>query len=408
MTQDATSSAYLRVAVLFHRLGPYHFARLKAAAGLVQLLAIEASANDNTYAWDVVKSRDAFHSITLFENLDAGQLTWDEVRTRVEQALNDFQPQVVVVPGWAERWVLTVLQWCLRRRVPTVVMSESTALDAPRQWLKEAVKRRIVSLFDAGLAGGKPQRDYLLQLGLPSSNVFTGYDVVDNDYFVDGAEKVRQNEAALREKYRLPPKYFFASSRFVEKKNLSRLLEAFAAYRDAMEPQLWSLVLAGDGPLRARLNEKCRALGLDEHSVHLPGFIQYDVLPVYYALASGFVHASTTEQWGLVVNEAMASGLPVLVSNRCGCASDLVEENVNGWTFNPYDVSAVTAAMQTLSTLSEDERRAMGQRSRERIAHWSLEAFANGLENAIKSALSQPARLPCVLDRCLLRALMMR
>ncbi len=84
-------------------------------------------------------------------------------------------------------------------------------------------------------------------------------------------------------------------------------------------PEMWDLVLLGDGPLKPTLLKLISSLGL-ESCVHLPGFKQYDELPVYLGLAETFIHASTTEQWGLVVNEAMASGLPVLVSNRCGCA----------------------------------------------------------------------------------------
>ena len=77
----------------------------------------------------------------------------------------------------------------------------------------------------------------------------------------------------------------------------------------------------------------------------MPGFKQYDELPIYYGLAGAFIHASTTEQWGLVVNEAMAAGLPVIVSERCGCAPDLVENGRNGFTFDPYDVDALTHLM---------------------------------------------------------------
>ena len=85
--------------------------------------------------------------------------------------------------------------------------------------------------------------------------------------------------------------------------------------------------------------------------MHLPGFKPYDELPVYYALANAFVHASTTEQWGLVVNEAIASGLPVIVSNRCGCAPELV--NGNGFTFDPTNEHELTARLLEMASLSD-------------------------------------------------------
>src|SRR5439155_11820127 len=114
----------------------------------------------------------------------------------------------------------------------------------------------------------------------------------------------------------------------------------------------------------------------------LPGFQQYDELPAYYGLASAFIHASTVEQWGLVVNEAMAAGLPVLVSERCGCAADLVEAGVNGFTFDPWQPEALARLMLKLAA-SETERLRMGGASRGIIANGSAERFGEGLEGAI-------------------------
>ena len=99
---------------------------------------------------------------------------------------------------------------------------------------------------------------------------------------------------------------------------------------------------------RAEVEEAISRLSV-EGSVHLVGAQSYGDVPAYYALAGAFVHASTTEQWGLVVNEAMASGLPVLVSNRCGCAPDLVQEGVNGFTFDPCNVEELAQLMLKIS-----------------------------------------------------------
>src|SRR5262249_38238680 len=162
--------------------------------------------------------------------------------------------------------------------------------------------------------------------------IFLGYDAVDNEHFKKGAEKSRNQPTNNEPK--LPQRFFLASARFVREKNLAGLINAFARYRElartatvdggprTVDCKPWDLVLLGDGPLRAELEAQLSALGLQEF-VSMPGFKQYDELPPYYGKASAFVHASTIEPWGLVVNEGMASGLPVLVSNRCGCAQDL-------------------------------------------------------------------------------------
>jgi glycosyltransferase involved in cell wall biosynthesis len=139
--------------------------------------------------------------------------------------------------------------------------------------------------------------------------------------------------------------------------------------------------------------------------VLLPGFKQYPDLPAYYGLASAFIHASTTEQWGLVVNEAMASGLPVLVSNRCGCAQDLVREGVNGFTFDPYNVEEMANVMLRLTETPKHRLTEMGDASRQLISAWGPERFARGLHDAAETALKNPPPIATVYDRLLLMAL---
>jgi glycosyltransferase involved in cell wall biosynthesis len=105
------------------------------------------------------------------------------------------------------------------------------------------------------------------------------------------------------------------------------------------------------------------------------GFLQYDELPAYYGLAGAFVHGSHTEQWGLVVNEAMAVGLPVLVSRRCGCAYDLVQEGVNGFPFDPHDVDQLAHLLLRVAGDSAEATR-LGAASRQIIRNWGLDRFA--------------------------------
>jgi glycosyltransferase involved in cell wall biosynthesis len=165
--------------------------------------------------------------------------------------------------------------------------------------------------------------------------------------------------------------------------------------------------LLGDGPLKSDLCHLISDLGLQD-SVLVPGFKQYDELPVYYGNASAFIHASTTEQWGLVVNEAMASGLPVLVSNRCGCAQDLVKEGVNGFTFDPCNVEEMAQLMFQMSAFQPFRLSAFGAASSEIIANWGPERFAEGMSAAVKMALSTPPPKAGALDRFLLKLLLFK
>jgi glycosyltransferase involved in cell wall biosynthesis len=104
----------------------------------------------------------------------------------------------------------------------------------------------------------------------------------------------------------------------------------------------------------------------------------------YYAFAKCFILPSTREPWGLVVNEAMASGLPVLVSERCGCAEDLVDPRRNGFLFNPTQDGDLTGRMMYMSTLDQSALDAMGRRSREIIAVYSPEQWASEVARIVE------------------------
>jgi 1,2-diacylglycerol 3-alpha-glucosyltransferase len=287
-------------------------------------------------------------------------------------------------------------------------MSESAREDEHRTWWKEFIKRQIVDLYSAAHVGGRRHIEYLVELGMPRDRIFTGYDVVDNAYFERRAFEIRNSNPPqadeIREKHGLPENYFLASARFIEKKNLPRLIRAYAEYRE--KPELtgsapWDLVLLGDGPLRETLNSQLSTLNLHAN-VHLPGFKAYNELPVYYAFAKAFVHASTTEQWGLVVNEAVASGLPVIVSDRCGCVPELVQGN--GFTFDPFDEHELAERLLRLASLTDDERKRLGDVGCKIAANFGSDRFGEGLEQAAQLVITRPRR-GSLLSRTLVKLL---
>jgi len=382
------------VAVVFHHIGPYHHARLNAAADRLSVTGIEWSAKGYD-AWGAAATPARYHNVSLFPEATDHFPGSAELRCAFWSALEQTNPDVVAVNGWNNFGSLIAANCCLRRGIPMVVMSESSRQDEPRTWWKEAIKRRIVGLYSAALVGGQRHVEYLVDLGMPPKRVFTGYDVVDNDYF-------GRRTAEIRNKRGLPENYFLASARFIEKKNLSTLIEAYAEYRRRSEIAAkvpWDLVVLGDGPLRETLNSQLSTLDLNEH-VHLPGFKPYDELPLYYALANVFVHASTTEQWGLVVNEAIASGLPVIVSQRCGCVPELVQGN--GVTFDPTNEHELTARLLEMASLSDEERKRLGDNSYRIAANFAPERFGEGLERAASVVMGIPQKRFGVMDRALL------
>jgi 1,2-diacylglycerol 3-alpha-glucosyltransferase len=423
----------MKIAVLIWRIGPYHLTRLNAAGMEMDIHAIEACTVDTTYAWEILEGDTQFARHTIQSHDPIGRQEKNAFKCRMFSALDDINPDVLAIPGWSFLDALSALSWSIFRHKPLVLMSDSTAWDERRVWWKEWIKSQIVKLYSSGLVAGMPHVEYLGSLGMPSERIALGYDVVDNRYFEDGAARVRNQKSEIRKKHDLPEKYFIVPARFIWEKNLPRLIEAYAQYRKLSDvpnqhcsdgdyhkdddnlpsesrhsyTAPWDLVLLGDGTLRP---DVCRLIadhGLD-NVVHLPGFRQYPELPTYYGLASAMILPSISETWGLVVNEAMACGLPVLVSNRCGCAQDLVQDGVNGYTFDPYDVEQLAQLMHRLTEAPKHRLSEMGDASRAIIADWGPERFADGLKQAVECALEVGPQRASLLQRMILKALLWR
>ena len=406
----AMSAARPVVALCYVNFGPYHWARYRQCRRDInsfEVRGVQMAREQAEYAW---KSDGDEELVTVEQKMLREDVPAKGWRDRVAKALDALQPDCCAVAGYSDPSMLAAIQWCWRHGRPIVLMSDSTAWDAPRTWWKERIKGQIVAGCDAGFAAGEPHAEYLNQLGMPRAKISLGYDVVDNQHFATGASAARADADARRARLGLPRDYFLATARFIPKKNLPGLLRAYATYRrlstaDAGSPQTpWDLVLLGNGPMRGELESLRESLRLTSY-VQLPGFLQYDELPQYYGLAQALIHPSTVDQWGLVVNEAMAASLPVLVSDRCGCASSLVRHGENGFTFDPRDEQAMADLMMQMTALSDDERRRMGRRSAELAATFGLDRFTDGLATAVDAALSSGPSRPRRLGSLTLRAI---
>lgn len=380
---------------MFDQFGPYHVARIAGAMRQATILAVEGAPRRAIYDWDR-PDLPAGIEYSVLTDADGEETDAALLAARLDQRVLPFQPDAIAVCGWATVVDLATLRWAQARGIPTVCMSETNAWDFERKPLGEAVKRGIVAHFSAGLATNDSQVDYLVSLGLDRESIARGYNAVDNAFFREAAAKWRAQPGLPGEIAGSVPKeargrYFLASNRFIEKKNLLRLLDAYAGFRQGREndPADWPLVLLGDGELRPQIEARIAKLGLADF-VHLPGFLQVDALPRFYATAGGFVHASTTEQWGLVINEAMASGLPVAVSNRCGSAHFLVDDGVTGFAFDPFDTDGIARSLGRLADL--EDRAALIEAANARVELVSPEKFGEGLAQAALAAIACPAR----------------
>ncbi|MEO1134666.1 MAG: glycosyltransferase [Cyanobacteria bacterium J06639_1] len=185
--------------------------------------------------------------------------------------------------------------------------------------------------------------------------------------------------------------YFICLTRFLPRKNIPVLLKGYAAYRRAVgSDAARDLAICGSGAGLDDTRSLVRDLDLDQ-KVHLPGFVAYSALGDWYAQADALIHPALHEQWGLVLNEACAAGLPIISSRTVGAAAELVKEGENGYTFDPSSVADLDRVLQAFHALSATECDQMGDRSRAIVADFGPARFGNGFTRAVSAALGESA-----------------
>ncbi len=374
-----------RVALFWMRLGPYHVARAEALRSALidqggELALCEVS-NQDHYAWSTRSEPREDWIQTLFQGQDYASLRTAQIAASVAQFLTQMRPDVVAVNGWSALEARAALNWARTNSCTAIVMSETKADDGKRRYVKELAKRWVLRGVTGGLVGGQAQRDYLATLGVPKEQIFLGYNAVDNAYFSEQSAKSRAQSERLAVSS-VP--YFFASARFLARKNLDGLLRAYADYR-AHAQQPWGMAIAGSGEEENNLKRLCSDLQLDS-VVQWPGFVQYEELPRWYAGAGAFIHPAKAEAWGLVANEAAACSLPLLIANPVGARFELLEEGVNGFGFDPYSDAQITAAMLRVSAMDSEQRAYLGAAAKARVDQYGPARFAQGMLSAIDAA----------------------
>ena len=309
-------------------------------------------------------------------------------------AIEETRPDVVLTNGWHSITLLRALWACRRRRIPVLYRGDTHLGAAPCGWrgtLWAARTQMLLKVFSAYLSVGHRVYEYLLRQGILESRIFSAPHCVDNEFFANTAAlyQTERTRSAARNAFGCTDTDFVVL--FVGKlEPVKRPLDAIQAVA-----QLGSharLLVVGTGELACQARSEAERLGLQ---VTWAGFLNQSELGRAYAVADCLVLPSTQETWGLVVNEALATGLPCVVSDRVGCAPDLITDGETGAMFPMGDISALTSALERIR-----ERRRAGHdfapACRDRIARYSFATATSGLRAACQSVVS-PDRLPVML-----------
>ncbi|MBA4316353.1 MAG: hypothetical protein C0422_13650 [Alcaligenaceae bacterium] len=368
----------------------YHIARWSAFSDLsmAKSYVLELSSNDIGMKELTADIKTRFHRRSIYGHVMPAKVSQLNLFRKVFTSLDEISPSIVFVNGWAHTISIASMLWAVANKKRIVLFTESNRHDFQRSFFKELIKRIYLKSIDAAVCGGRLSEEYLVSLGMNKVRIFPGYNVVDNSHF----DLYRKNKSQLRPAWISEivgqSRYFLSVGRLEAKKNHHTLIRAFSIFKtNCLESYDVKLIIAGAGELMADLKNLI-VLEKLEKDVFLIGGVNYERLPELYSNSFCFVHPSSTEQWGLVVNEAMASALPVLVSDRCGCVPELVHSGVNGFAFDSSDVKDISGILCRFSNLTAVEIERFGKKSRRIIDDYSPVKFADGCVNASVSALS--------------------
>jgi 1,2-diacylglycerol 3-alpha-glucosyltransferase len=249
--------------IIWAQWGPYHFARLRAlqsSATRTKVHGIELGNLTQSYGWS--RGDCGTGVITLCPDAVAEQLPFRTTFRRMRRKIAELGIGVCLLPSYSPKQSLAALLAAKSLRARTVMMNETHAGTVRARGLATLVKRQLVCMFDAALVGGAPQRRYFASLGLPPERIFVAYDAVDNDYFAQKTEEIRNQREEVRNRYLLPEHYFLSLGRFVAKKNLETLIRAYRQYLDTAPLKQTHLVMVGSGEEETRLRWLSHDLGL--------------------------------------------------------------------------------------------------------------------------------------------------
>jgi glycosyltransferase involved in cell wall biosynthesis len=303
----------------------------------------------------------------------------------VARALRESQPAVVVVTGWSTFASQAALVWCRRHSVPYLLLVSSH--DAtPRSGWRRAVKGAVVPRIVRGAAGalvlGTLSRDSLVARGLRAKSVRIFANTVDVAAWGNRADELAAERAALREELGAGAGdvVVLSVARLAPEKGLDTLVRALAG---AVDPRLL-LAVVGHGPDGPELERLAGELGV---RLRLVGDLPWERLAEVYVAADVFALLSSREPWGVVVNEAAACGLPLVLSDQVGAAYDLLRDGENGALVPTGDVEAAASAIRALAADSA-LRRTQGARSRELMRDWGYEPSVESFVSAVREAIA--------------------
>ena len=371
------------VAIVWTKFLPYHIARINHVRTQLhaeghRLTAIEVASKDALYPFPET-NLSATDYVCIFSGKSYRALHPLAIHHRIYSTIEQISPDVIISPSTPFPSGMASIKYCLKKKKFSAIMDDAWQLSDTRGPMITAVKKIIHNNVDAVFIPSRFHAPYYERMGFPSERIVYGVDVVDNDYYSRYSQSAAERSDELRKELKLPKKYFIFVGRFIKRKGIETLLEAFQLYRKDPGPAAWDLVLVGDDVEITEYTMKAKKV----EGVHFAGIQVGERLCAYYGLASALILPSEIETWGLVINEAMACRLPIIASSGCGAARALIDEGKNGWMFQPRDHHRLLDLMKEVSGLPEGVLKSTGEQAFRTIQSYSLDTFSAGVRSML-------------------------
>jgi glycosyltransferase involved in cell wall biosynthesis len=332
-----TLPARASIVFIWENFGPYHGDRLEAVARMLsanhRVVGIEIGGSSVAYAWDRTGQIDGIEQITLFPAVSRRSVKTLTLAKEILRSCLSVNAQHVFLCNYNRREIFiaaTVLR-LLGRRVYT--MSDSKFDDKPRILWRELLKTAYLLPYNAALVAGTRNADYFRFLGFKAERIHLGYDTVSLDRIRACADTLPAPDGVPFDQ-----RHFTIVARLVPKKNIAMAIDAYTRYCKALGAAARDLYICGSGECEEVLRRQAEPLG---DKIKFLGFVQAQDVARILGSSLALILPSTEEQWGLVVNEAIAMGLPVLCSTNVGARDLLVRSGVNGYVYEPDNAAGL-------------------------------------------------------------------
>jgi glycosyltransferase involved in cell wall biosynthesis len=267
------------------------------------------------------------------------------INPKITKALKKEKPDRVISFGWDNYAVYAANRWCRKNKKQFILWSGSTKYEKSwrRTFLKPLV-RYLIKKTDNFIAYGTRAKEYFISLGINPKKIQIIYNTVDIDYFREKSKNFSEEKKAKFKKELgiKTDKILLFSGQLIERKGVFELLEGFKKYQK-IDPNI-SLLILGKGQEKKKMEKIIQEKSI--HNVVFANFVQYNNLYKYYSISDLLILPSREEVWGLVINEAMACGLPVITTHETGASVDLVEEGKNGYVIPSNNLQAIAKSIQ--------------------------------------------------------------